>query len=338
MKRLLSILVLLLAFDVNAQLVPRQTVEPGAGLVFCTSTDGTDAYTCPTATPIITALTPNLPVLLTVATSNIGQATLLVRNIGSPITILAHDGSTLTNNSIVSGRPYLLIYNGTNFLLYAVGSSGGAGLSGLTNNQILKASGSTNAQNSSCIDSGTSIDCGDITGNYHQESFETPTAAPHIHTWPAATGTIAQTTGALTTNNLPKFDSSGRLVDSGVAAPGAETFEIVFGIDRDGALLDTDDRAKIYPNLGGTKTITQVKCWTDPVTGGTSTINLQRDDGSAANILSSNLVCSTAGASTTTFSGTENVISTGHNIDFVMVTAATSGTPTKVTVAILGTK
>jgi hypothetical protein len=336
MKKLLSFIATLSlwASIADAQLVPRQTVEPGAGLIFCTSADLTDTYTCPTATPIITAYAVNQPVPLTVATSNTGAASVNIRAIGA-ITILAHDGSTLTNNAITSGRPYLLIYNGANFLLYAVGSSGGAGLSGLTNNRVLKASGATAAVDSSCLDTGTSIDCGDLTGNYHQEDFATPTAAPHVHTWPAATGTIAQTTGALVTGNLPKWDSSGRLVDSGVAAPGAATFEIVFHNDRDGGLADTDDRAKIYPNLGGTKTITQVKCWTDT---GTSTINLQRDDGSAANILASNLVCSTAGASTTSFSGSENIVAVDQNIDFVLVTAATSGTPTKITVAILGTK
>lgn len=336
MRKLLSLILPLLLFAsiADAQLVPRQTVEPGAGLIYCTSTDLTDSYTCPNATPIITAYAPNQPVLLTVATNNVGAATLSVRGL-SAITILAHDGSTLANGAITAGRPYLLIYNGTNFLLYAVGSAGGGGLSGLSTNRILKAAGSTSAIDGSCVDTGTSIDCGDLTGNYHRETFSAPTAAPHDHNWPAVSGDIAHTTGAVVTNNLAKFDASGRVVDSGIASPGTATFEIVFANDRDGALLDTDDRPKIYPNLGGTKTITQVKCWTDT---GTSTINLQRDDGSAANILASNLVCSTSGASTTSFSGSENVISTGHNIDFVMVTAATSGTPTKLTVAILGTK
>lgn len=39
--------------------------------------------------------------------------------------------------------------------------------------------------------------------------------------FPAATGTIALTTGSLTTNNCAKFDSSGRLVDSGGTCGGS---------------------------------------------------------------------------------------------------------------------
>ena len=66
--------------------------------------------------------------------------------------------------------------------------------------------------------------------------------------------------------------------------------------------------------------------------------NLQRDDGTAADILTSDLVCDTGGETTTTFDTGENIISSGHIIDFVMVDADTSGAPTKVTVAILGTK
>jgi hypothetical protein len=38
----------------------------------------------------------------------------------------------------------------------------------------------------------------------------------HTHTWPAVTGDVAQTTGSTTTNNLAKFDASGRLVDAGI--------------------------------------------------------------------------------------------------------------------------
>jgi hypothetical protein len=150
-----------------------------------------------------------------------------------------------------------------------------------------------------------------------------------------ANGYEVASDAVLTDGEIPVANSSGVLVDSGLTSTSAKEFHLVFHSKRDEGLEDTDDIPKVYPNLGVTKTITEVKCWTDT---GTSTINLQRDDGSAANILASNLVCDTGGETTSSFTSGENIISTGHNIDFVQVTAATSGAPTKVTVAILGTK
>ena len=64
------------------------------------------------------------------------------------------------------------------------------------------------------------------------------------------------------------------------------------------------------------QTITQVCAITDT---GTSTINIQRNDGSAANILSSNLTAANTEACTTTFVSGENILSEGHYINFVMV-------------------
>jgi hypothetical protein len=221
-KRILLLLLLLPSFA-DAQLIRRETIEPGGGLIICQDAEVTDAYKCPASKPKIAAYSLDDPVLLTPATSNTGAATVEISGL-SPITIVAHDGSTLPNNAIVAGRKYLLIYNGTNFLLYAVGTSGGAGLAGLNNNRILKASGSTNAIDSSCLDTGTSLDCGDLSGNYHSEVFSAATAAPNTHTWPAVTGTVAHTTGALTNGNCAKYDASGRLVDHGTPCAGAPDF------------------------------------------------------------------------------------------------------------------
>ena len=105
----------------------------------------------------------------------------------------------------------------------------------------------------------------------------------------------------------------------------------IIGADNGPALVDADDQATIFYNsLGGGITITAVWCETDQ---GTSTINLQRDDGSPVNILSSNLTCSTSGASGTVDTDEDNVAST-EKIDFVMMTAAASGTPKRITVFI----
>jgi hypothetical protein len=306
MKKLLSIIASLLlgASIANAQLVPRQTVEPGAGIVFCPSTDVTDSYTCPTATPIITSYAINMPVLLTVATSNTGAASVNIRTIGA-ITILAHDGSTLANNAITSGRPYLLIYNGTNFLLYGSGSGGGgASLSFSIDNCIAKSDGTTNIECSSGSDDGAgTISWGVVTGNRHRWVPDRPTA--------------------VRSHGLP--DASGKLSYN-------RPVTFLIGADNGAALTDADDQPTIWRNAVAPMTIASVWCETDQ---GSSTINLQRDDGSAANILSSNLVCTTSGATSTSFSGSEAQLAVGHKVDFVMVTAATSGTPKRITVQLV---
>jgi len=119
---------------------------------------------------------------------------------------------------------------------------------------------------------------------------------------------------------------------SGAAAPAAlralvsadlpvstRQFVFVLGADNGAALVDGDDQEQIWwNNLGSTATITKVGCICD---GGTPTVMIQRDDGSAANILSGDLSCTTTGATTTSFVSGENVISDGHKIDFLIQTA-----------------
>jgi len=119
---------------------------------------------------------------------------------------------------------------------------------------------------------------------------------------------------------------------SGAAAPAAlralvvadlpvstRQFVFVLGADNGAVLVDGDDQKQIWwNNLGSTATITKVGCICD---GGTPTVMIQRDDGSAANILSGDLSCTTTGATTTSFVSGENVISDGHKIDFVIQAA-----------------
>ena len=100
-------------------------------------------------------------------------------------------------------------------------------------------------------------------------------------------------------------------------------------ISRSSGLLDTDDFPSVI-RIPYAQTITQVCAKTDT---GTTVINLQRDDGSAANILTSNLTAAATEACTTTFVSGENVLSEGHYVNLVVVTGAASGTPTKLTVS-----
>lgn len=113
------------------------------------------------------------------------------------------------------------------------------------------------------------------------------------------------------------------------------TRQIIFllGADNGAALSDTDDQASIYVNrLGSGIHVTEVWCESD---AGSPIIQIQKDDGTATNMLSANLTCTTGGASTTGFVAGEDAIANTDRIDFVMVTAG--GTAKRVTVAIKAT-
>jgi hypothetical protein len=304
----------------------------------CTTTGGDNPYNCNPTNPV-TVYSDRMVIWVRFNQGNVGTASVNVSTLGNR-DIRNADGTVLADNALLAdGRSYPLVYNlsAAQFrMLQDLTGAGGSGITDLVADCIPKAGSATTLTACSGITNPVANEWhySDTSGFTIDVTNELPTA-DRSQVRPNKSGTYALTTGTLVNGNLPKFDANGVLIDSGVTAPGAGTFEIVFHNDRDAGILNTDDRPKMYPNLGGTKTITQVKCWTDT---GTSTVNLQRDDGSAANILSSDLICSTAGVSTTSFVSGENIISSGHNIDFVQVTGQTSGLPTKVTLAILGTK
>ena len=123
---------------------------------------------------------------------------------------------------------------------------------------------------------------------------------------------------------------------------------IAGGDNASAVLTDADDQAGFWVNdLDRTYRITRVWVQSD---GGTPSINLQRDDGSAANILSSNLsaatgngACADSSGSSMTIRGTsitcsntiasgERDVTLGNAINFVMATAG--GTAKRVTVNI----
>lgn len=99
------------------------------------------------------------------------------------------------------------------------------------------------------------------------------------------------------------------------------------GCDWCGTLADEYDQPKIYYNLVGPMTLNSVTCFSDT---GTPVIQIAKN---GTNILSSNLTCSTTGASTTSFSN--NALNSYDTLDFVMVTAG--GAAHRVTVTIQAT-
>ena len=113
----------------------------------------------------------------------------------------------------------------------------------------------------------------------------------------------------------------------------ARSITFVIGCESCQDLADTDDQAGFWRNNISALTIAEVWCQTD---AGTSIINLQRDDGTPANILSSNLTCTSTGA-TGAIALAEDNLALGNIVDFVMETAAASGTPKRLTVSIRAT-
>lgn len=81
-------------------------------------------------------------------------------------------------------------------------------------------------------------------------------------------------------------------------------------------MADTDDIPAIVPNRARAVTITEVWCKSND---GTAVINLQRDDGSPANILSSNCTCNNTSGTVCTIDTNEDNLADGNNIDFVFV-------------------
>lgn len=101
----------------------------------------------------------------------------------------------------------------------------------------------------------------------------------------------------------------------------AACFQI--GKDTGSVLVDGDDNAIGIPNdTGFTWTVTKASCRSDAASSD-PTVMLRRNDGSVADMLSGNLTCDNDrdGGTTTSFSGSENVIADGDTIPINVVTA-----------------
>jgi hypothetical protein len=104
------------------------------------------------------------------------------------------------------------------------------------------------------------------------------------------------------------------------------------GCDTCSVLLDTDSQKMIYVNVLNTSlTLLSVTCFSD---AGTPSINLHRAS-SGSNVLSSNISCSTAGVSNSSFNSGEATLNPNENLDFVMASAG--GVAKRVTVIVKAT-
>lgn len=95
---------------------PLAAQPPVTRVVPCSSSDGSDTYTCNSGASL-SAYTTNMLVLLTVTTANTGAATLNVDTLGAKAIYKLTAGATtaLADNDIRTTARYLLAYDGTNF-------------------------------------------------------------------------------------------------------------------------------------------------------------------------------------------------------------------------------
>lgn len=103
-------------------------------------------------------------------------------------------------------------------------------------------------------------------------------------------------------------------------ATGVITRSITYiaGCDNCVALVAADDQLTFFRNNIAPMTITEGWCESDT---GSPVINLQRDDGTPANVFSSDCTCTTGGTICTIDTAEDN-LAVGDKLDFVLVTAA----------------
>ena len=275
---------------------------------YCADSGGTDAYAC-NLVPAINTYTVGRRYSFKANTANTTAATLQLNSIPTPVTIKKVLGGVTTDletNDIRVGQIVQVVYDGTNFQMQSMLGNSPTGISALTTGCIPKAASATTINDSSLCEDADSINI--------SKSLEVGSVASN--SWKI------QGTG-VTGNVVAEFQTLRK-----------KTITFRIGSDSGDALVDAQDEMDVWENQIGAMHITSVKCQTNGNSGEQSTINLQRDDGSPADILSSNLVCTNAGATSTSFTSGEDAISVGHKISFVMVTAATAGSPKRLTITI----
>jgi hypothetical protein len=127
----------------------------------------------------------------------------------------------------------------------------------------------------------------------------------------------------------------GTIQATAVMAPPAASLvraiTYLAGCDSCSFLTTADSQNTIFLNLIGSMTINSVTCFSD---AGAPTVNIQRNEaGTLTNILSANLICSTTGATSSSFS--TSVINLNDSLNFIMATA--DGVARRVTVIIKAT-
>lgn len=116
--------------DVDQFISPVNKLEDGTPFWAADSASGTDNYVV-TLDPPVTSYTAGLFLHFSPNTNNTGVATINLNGVGSNI-IKKGDGTVdLEDDDLVADNIYLLVYNGSNFVLVSGGSAGGSGTANL---------------------------------------------------------------------------------------------------------------------------------------------------------------------------------------------------------------
>jgi hypothetical protein len=304
-------------------------------ITYCTSATGTDTYVG-TCTPTLTAYGANLLVkVLFSGAANTGAATLDLDTVGA-LAIYKHtDGTELADNDIRQNVPVVLAY------CAACNSAAGAWMLRELGNAPAGAVGTDAVGTGELDDDANTPTAGDfVVVETGDASFDylTPNAGTDItadleeethaseHLENAADELAVEGLGtACTTGQLFASDGSG-----GVDCTGGGTFNLsrwqqCFTLFDAAADLTTSvDIPSIWrftDDYG--LAVDKIDCETD---ANTASINFQRDDGTAANLLSGSLVCDTGGQTScasgcdvNTIEAAEDNFSVGDKLDFLTV-------------------
>jgi len=126
-------------------------------------------------------------------------------------------------------------------------------------------------------------------------------------------------------NGISVSTTTGNATISASAAERTRAITYLGGCDTCSALTTADDQKTIYYNAIGTMTVAEVRCFTD---AGVVTIDLKRDNGATATILTGPLTCN--GSTPGSFAIPSLVLA--DKLDFDLLT--TDGTAKRVTVSI----
>lgn len=148
----------------------------------------------------------------------------------------------------------------------------------------------------------------------------------------AGTGSCTnQAATALNADAAPTCSTVSTAMVSAALKTDTRCFTIGSATAGSPALVDGDDQPTIWSNrTGGGVTLTEVCC--EHNSGTAPIVQLQKDDGSPTDMLSTNLTCNTSLASgcTTSFVSGENAMANATNLDFKMVTAGGAATSVSV--------
>lgn len=303
--------------------IPKQDVLATSD--HCADAGSTDAYAC-NLSPAVTAYVTGTHYYFKANTINSAAASINFNSVGAA-TIVKLQGAintTLVDADIRAGQWVEVVYDGTNMqMVSASGNSQALTVPGSNTFCIFNDGGSLGADAGCAYDKTTDIltllgglTSGNCASDCISDVIGAGVGARTYTRDTAANGSYVVSTGTKTSGDNVKFDSSGRAVRGGTST---KVFGFIMGSDTGTALGDTADQADIWANtLGQGVHITKVTCYCD---GGTPTVNIQRNDGSAASILSSNLSCATSGASSTSFTSGEDAIADTHRINYITVSA-----------------